>query len=98
MADVNASVCVPGISDKIAESAHKALVILEEILEDKRTEPEIIKIKANVALEMLSRAGYSAVRQLNVRQETMTAHFSLEDIERIKQRAKELGGFNPQAS
>ena len=92
VADNNIASCVPGISEKIAEGAHKSTEVLMTILEDTRNSPEILKLKANVALELLSRAGYGTVKQVNVRQSAITAHLTAEDIEGIKQRAAEALG------
>jgi len=92
LADMNSAICVPGMTGKIAESAHKGMEVLETILADERSDPDIMKLKANVALELLSRAGFGPIKQLNVKQATMTTHFTLDSIEEIKQRAKELFG------
>jgi len=89
-ADDNASTCVPGIPEKIAEGAHKGIEVLEAILNDERTDSDMLKLKANVALELLARAGFGPVKQVNVKQESMSAHFTLEDIEEIKERARQL--------
>lgn len=92
LADVNSAICVPGMTDKIVESAHKGMEVLGAILEDQRIDPDIMKLKANVALELLSRAGFGPIKQLNVNQATISGHFTLDSIEEIKQRAKKLFG------
>ena len=94
MADVNSASCVPGIPEKIGEGAYKGMEVLEAILADERTEPEILKLKANVALEILARAGYGAVKQVQVRQESISTHLSTADIEIIKSRAREIISTN----
>ncbi|MFC1890850.1 hypothetical protein ACFLZT_00485 [Thermodesulfobacteriota bacterium] len=91
IADVNATACVPGIPEKIKEGAHKGTEILQEILDDERDDPEMLKLKSNVALEFLSRAGYSAIKQVNVQQSSLSAHLTREDIDKIKLRAKSAG-------
>jgi len=90
MADVSSTTCVPGIPGKVAEGAHKGMDVLRSILEDERLDIDILKLKANVSLELLARAGYGPIKQLNIKQTSMAAHFTMEDIERIKERAKEL--------
>jgi hypothetical protein len=90
MADANSTACVPGISEKISDGAHKGMEVLESILSDQRKDPEIMKLKANVSLELLARAGYGAIKQVQVRQESVSAILSVEDIEQIKMKAKEL--------
>jgi hypothetical protein len=90
MADSNSTVCVPGISEKISDGAHKGIEVLESILDDERKHPEILKLKANVALEMLSRAGYVAVKQVQIAQASLSACLTREEIEELKLRAKEL--------
>ena len=87
IADVNIAACVPGVSDTIQEGAVKGIEELLKILQDERTSPEILKLKAQVALELLGRAGYGEVKQLKVQQSSVSAHFTSEDIENIKRRA-----------
>lgn len=58
-----------------------------EILNDERDEPSVLRVKAIVAQDLLSRAGYGPVKQIDIRQATVNAHFSSEDIEKLKQRA-----------
>ncbi len=91
VADTNAVACVPGIPDKIKEAAQKGINVLLEILADERMTPEIQKIKLNAALEVLSRAGYGAVKQVQVDQRSVSTHFTSEDIDEIKRRAIENG-------
>ena len=88
-ADANLGECVPGISESIQEGAVRGVEELFKILDDQRTSPDILKLKANVALELLGRAGYGEVKQLSVQQSTLSAHFTSEDIERIKARAQD---------
>lgn len=90
-ADVNAASCVPGLLEKIREGAQEGAKVLMEILADERADPEILKLKANVSLELLSRVGYGPVKQVEVKQASISGHFTAEDIEKIKKRAQENG-------
>jgi hypothetical protein len=90
-ADVNATSCVPGIPEKIREGAQKGAEILAAILEDERKDSDIMKLKVNVALELLSRAGYGPVKQVEVKQRSISGHYTAKDIEEIKKRARESG-------
>nr|NQU92188.1 helix-turn-helix domain-containing protein [Bacteroidota bacterium] len=91
LADTHATACVPGIPEKIREGAHLGMGELIKILEDVRNDPDMLKLKANVAFELLSRAGYSPVKQVKIEQASMSMHFTPEDIEDIKKRAIESG-------
>ena len=91
LADVNASACVPGIPEKLQEGAHRGVEELIAILDDERTDPEILKLKQNAALEILNRTGYGAIKQVRVEQSSVSAHFTSEDIDEIKRRAIENG-------
>ena len=97
-AEANIGECVPGISESIQEGAVRGVEELMKILNDERTVLEILKLKANVALELLGRAGYGEVKQLNVQQTSLSAHFTSEDIERIKARAQGTIGSKTEAS
>ncbi len=57
MADVSTATCVPGMPDKISEGACKSIRVLMDILDDERIEPTVLKVKALVAQDLLSRAG-----------------------------------------
>ncbi|MDX9785368.1 MAG: hypothetical protein RBT11_01210 [Desulfobacterales bacterium] len=85
-ANVNAVVCVPGIPEKIAEGAQKGTEVLLEILADERTTPEMLKLKANVALELLSRAGYGPTKQMKIESAAISAYFTTDEIEAFKER------------
>lgn len=89
MADVKPTACVPGIPEKIREGAQRGVAVLQQILEDKRSDPEIMRLKMNVALELLTRAGCGAIKQVQVQQATVSAVLSAEDIEEIKRQAME---------
>ena len=91
LADVNASACVPGIPEKLHEGAHRGIEELISILDDERKDPEILKLKQNAALELLSRTGYGPIKQLKVEQMSVSTHFTAEEIEDIKRRAIENG-------
>ena len=82
---------VPGVTEKLRNGAHRGLEVLLQILEDPSTQIEMIKLKANVALELLSRAGYGPIKQMAIDQRVLSAHLTAEDIEEIKERAREAG-------
>ena len=88
LADVSTATSVPGMPDKISEGACKSIQVLMDILDDERTEPFILKIKALVAQDLLSRAGYGPIKQIDVRQEMVSAHFTREDLDELQRRAK----------
>lgn len=88
IADSNVGSCVPGISQEIQDGARKGIVVLKEILEDERDDPEILKLKANISLEFLARAGYAPVKQVMVQQASVSAHVTAEEIEEIKERGR----------
>ncbi len=90
MADVNSTACVPGIPEKLCKGAHKALEVLQDILNDERNEPEMVKIKANVGLEILSRAGYGPKKSLDIHQGASAPLMTSEAIEDLKRRAREI--------
>ena len=50
LADVNTATSVPGMPDKISEGAIRSIQVLMEILNDERTEPSMLKVKALVAV------------------------------------------------
>ena len=88
MADINAASCVPGIPDRLQNGAHRSVDALMDILDDERTDSDIMKIKANVALEILGRAGYGVFKQVKVESMSTNQYLTSEDIEEIKRRAK----------
>ena len=89
MADVGAVACVPGIPEKIQEAAYMSARVLMEILEDERDDYEMLKLKANVASDILSRAGYGPVRQVMVEEASYSYCLTNEEIEEIKRKAME---------
>jgi len=91
MADVNTAACVPGIPEKLQKAAHLSIDIIEKILSDERDDPDMSKIKANVALDILGRAGYGIQKQVRV--ESVSTHLTSDDIAEIKRRAKENCGI-----
>ena len=95
MADVNAAACVPGIPEKLQEGAHRGVEELIAILDDERTDSEILKLKQNAALELLSRTGYGPIKQIKLEQSSVSTHFTSEEIEDIKRRAIEAGYAQP---
>ncbi len=86
MADINSTACVPGISESIQEGAYKGAKLLIEIIDDKRTDSFMMKLKANVALELLNRAGYSPIKQVML-ESASVSYLTTEDIEEMKIRA-----------
>jgi hypothetical protein len=90
MADSNSTICVPGISEKISDGALRGIEVLESILKDERKHPDILKLQANVSLELLARAGYGAVKQVQIAQASISTCLTREDIEELKLRAKNL--------
>ena len=86
LADVNSTACVPGVSESIKEGAHKGAKLLIEIIDDERTDSFMMKLKANVALEFLSRAGYAPIKQVMVESASISYH-KAEDIEEMKIKA-----------
>jgi len=89
-ADMGATACVPGIPEKLREGAIKGVQVLLDILEDKRSDAEMLKLKANAATELLGRAGYGQVKQVLVQKSNVTAHLTAEDIADLKRRADGL--------
>jgi hypothetical protein len=88
MADVNVVSTVPGMPEKLQEGAHKGIEVLMEILEDERTDPEIMKLKSHAAVEILDRAGYGAIKQVMVQQSSVSTHLTAEEIEEFKERGR----------
>lgn len=89
-ADLGATACVPGIPEKLREGALRGVQVLLDILADKRCDPDMLKLKANAATELLGRAGYGPVKQVRIEQSSMSAHLTREDIEELKQRARDV--------
>lgn len=97
LADVNVVTSVPGIPEKLQEGAHKGIEALIEIIDDKRNDPEIMKLKSNAAVEILDRAGYGAIKQVKVEQASISTYLTAEEIEQFKERgikAAKEAGFN----
>ncbi|MFA6972670.1 MAG: hypothetical protein WC208_14905, partial [Gallionella sp.] len=72
------------VAKRIQEVAPKALTVLENLL---TTANDAIKYRT--AADILDRAGHAAVKTL--RTESLVAHLSRDDIEEIKNRAKQIG-------
>jgi hypothetical protein len=89
MADVNVVTSVPGIPEKLQEGAHKGIEALIEILEDKRNDPEIMKLKSHVAVEILDRTGYGPIKQVDVKQESVSYQLTPEEIKEFNKRGIE---------
>jgi hypothetical protein len=71
----------------IREFAPKALDLLKEIIQGEGTSGQLASpaLKARVATDLLDRAGYAPIRQLNV--QSVHAHLTKEDIDEMKRRA-----------
>ena len=89
MADINVVTSVPGMTEKLQEGAHKGIEALIEILEDKRNDPEIMRLKSNVAVEILDRTGYGSIKQVDVKQESISYQLTPEQLEAFKKRGIE---------
>lgn len=77
------------VAMQIKEIAPQALEILEEIMHGDETQQSL---KAKVATDILDRAGYSPPKK--VLGMTVHSHFTGDDIEKIKERAKMVGISN----
>jgi len=89
MADVNVVTSVPGIPEKLQEGAHKGIEALIEILEDKRNDPEIMRLKSNVAVEILDRIGYGPIKQVDVKQASVSTQLTPEELKAFTKRGIE---------
>jgi len=74
------------VAKKIQEMLPEALEVLETILKNENASPSV---RTNIAQDLLDRGGHGAPKVIETR--GFMAHLSGEDIERIKQRAKESG-------
>lgn len=72
------------VSKRIQEVAPRALEVLEELLEDAND-----AIRFKTATDLLDRAGHAAVKTL--RTQSLSVHLDKDDLEEIKQRAREIG-------
>jgi len=72
------------VSAEIHRLAPKAVAVLETLLDN-----SLPNIKLKAATDILDRAGHAAVR--TIKTENIHAHFTSNEIEEIKQRAKEVG-------
>ena len=72
------------VSKRIQEVAPRALEVLEELLEDAND-----AIRFKTATDLLDRAGHAAVKTL--RTQSFSVHLDKDDLEEIKQRAREIG-------
>lgn len=72
------------VAKRIQEVAPRALEVLEDLLE---TANDSIRFRA--ATDVLDRAGHAAVKTL--RTESLSVHLNKDDLEEIKQRAREIG-------
>lgn len=72
------------VAKRIQEVAPRALDILEELLE---TGNDTIRLRT--ATDLLDRAGHAAVKTF--RTQSLSVHLDKEDLDEIKQRAREIG-------
>lgn len=72
------------VAKRIQEVAPKALDVLEELLE---TGNDTIRLRT--ATDLLDRAGHAAVKTF--RTQSLSVHLDKEDLDEIKQRAREIG-------
>lgn len=72
------------VAKRIQEVAPRALEVLEELLEEGND-----AIKLRTATDLLDRAGHAAIK--TVRTQSLSVHLNKDDIEEIKQRAREIG-------
>jgi hypothetical protein len=72
------------VAKRIQEVAPEALTVLEGLL---KTANDAIKFRT--AADILDRAGHAAVKTL--RTENLSVHLNKEDLDEIKQRAREIG-------
>ena len=72
------------VAKRIQDVAPRALEVMEELLEEGN---DAIKLRA--ATDILDRAGHAAVR--TIRTQSLAVHLNKEDLEEIKQRAREIG-------
>ncbi len=77
---------MPVVSESIQEGAYTGAKLLIKILEDDRTDPVMMKLKANVALELLSRAGYAPIKQVMI-DSVSVSYLTIEEIEGMKIKA-----------
>ena len=73
------------ISNQIQELAPEALDTLERLMKDDEESPDTLRAK--IAMDVLDRAGHGAVKK----QVSLHQNLSKEDINNIKQRAKDIG-------
>ena len=64
--------------------------MLLDILGRESDDINFLKLKSNVALELLARAGHGPIKQVQVQQHSTSALFSPEDIELIKERGRKI--------
>lgn len=74
------------VAKRIQAMLPEALDVLDKILADENASKSV---RVNIAQDLLDRGGYGAPKVIETR--GFMAHLSGEDIERIKQRAKETG-------
>ena len=72
------------VAQEIKDLAPKAVQVLEEMMNG-----DLPNLKLKAATDILDRAGHAAVKTL--RTENLHAHFTSEEIQDIKRRAKEVG-------
>lgn len=76
--------------DKLLNAADLAIRTLTEILEHAGTDSAMMRLKKDAAVEILSRAGFSPVKQVNVNQTSVTASVSNEQIAALKDKVRSI--------
>jgi transcriptional regulator with XRE-family HTH domain len=72
---------------RLIEAAATAVDVLVDILNDDRRDFQMTKLKKEAATEILSRAGFSPVKQVHIDQQLTSMSISAEAIARLKKRA-----------
>jgi hypothetical protein len=85
-ADAKVIEVVPGMIDRLEVGAMRGMDVLIDILNDPSDTVDMMKLKANVALELLSRTGYGPVKQIQIDKRSVSTHLTHEDIEEFKRR------------
>lgn len=75
---------VVSIKTQIGSLAEEAVKVLKEVMMSESTPPAT---RVNAAKDLLDRGGHAAVQQVNVAH----GHFTLADLEAIKERARQIG-------
>ena len=71
---------------RLIEIAATAVDVLGDILKDERSDVQMMKLKMGVAVEVLSRAGFSPIQRVDVKKQSVSATVSSEQIAELKRR------------